>query len=375
MSSIFRISIFCLSLSSSAISASLQTSEAGNVYVGGDEVHVTTPVVADLLAAGGHISVEREVGADAAVAGGSITIRAPVGQDLRVAGGNVDIEGNTGGELVAAGGKITVRNAATIAGSAWVAGSNVTIAGKVGKGARIYANHVTISGEINGDTHLSGRQITLIPGTKINGNLFYASQNALPQDPSIQVQGTITREPTPLAWNKRHDERGLLSWFHPVFILSMLMAGSLLYALFPNAANRAQQAIRDYPGRSLLLGLALLFTIPPAAILCIVTVIGIPIGFSLLLLYPLSLMLSYLVTAFFIGGKIAAVAKQPEPVTWKQRTLFLGLALIGLSLAATIPILGGLMVIVALIAGLGGWAVGCTQLIKVYESTAPRPAL
>ncbi|HJV50793.1 MAG TPA: polymer-forming cytoskeletal protein [Noviherbaspirillum sp.] len=348
----------CLSISPAySASSQLQTSEAGNTYISGSDLVIATPVAADLFAAGGRVSVEREVGADAAVAGGSVTIRAPVRQDLRAAGGHVDIEGNTDGELVAAGGNVRVGEAAVVAGSAWLAGGDVTVAGKIGKGARIYAGNIAISGEIDGDAHLYGQQIKLLPGAIIRGGLFYTSPNELIRDPSAQVLGTLTHEPTPPEWSKEHGPRRAMSWFHPFFVLSMLAAGMLLYVLFPAAALGPQRAIRQYPLRSLLLGLALVFTIPPVAILFMVTVIGLPIGFALLLLYPLSLMLGYLATAFLIGRQVATAAKQPEPASLKRYALFLLLALIVLSIAAAIPFLGGIVMIAAVVLGLGGWAV------------------
>lgn len=350
--------LVCLSMSPAySATSQLQTSEAGNTYISGSDLVIATPVAADLFAAGGRVSVEREVGADAAVAGGSVTIRAPVRQDLRAAGGHVDIEGNTDGELVAAGGNVRVGEAATVAGSAWLAGGDVTVAGKIGKGVRIYAGNIAISGEIDGDAHLYGQQIKLLPGAVIRGGLFYASPNELIRDPSAQVLGTLTREPTPPEWSREHGARRAMSWFHPFFVLSMLAAGMLLYGIFPAAALGPQRAIRQYPLRSLLLGLALVFTIPPVAILFMVTVIGLPIGFALLLLYPLSLMLGYLATAFLIGRQVATAAKQPEPASLKRYALFLLLALIVLSIAAAIPFLGGIVIIAAVVLGLGGWAV------------------
>jgi hypothetical protein len=149
-----------ITLSAFAAPVNVESSPSGNMYISGGEVKVATAVPGDLLAAGGRVSVEREVGADAAVAGGSVDVRAPIGQDLRVAAGTANIDANVGGELVAAGGTVRVADTSAIAGSAWLAGSDVTLAGKVGKGAKIVGNKIAVSGEIDGDTSLrSGHQI------------------------------------------------------------------------------------------------------------------------------------------------------------------------------------------------------------------------
>jgi cytoskeletal protein CcmA (bactofilin family) len=340
-----------------AASVNMDTSEAGNTYISGSDVKVATPVMADLLAAGGRVSIEHEVGADAAVAGGSVDVRAPVKQDLRVAAGTINIDANIGGELVAAGGTVRLENKATVAGAAWLAGSEVVVAGKIGKGAKIYANKIILSGEIDGNTRLYAQEINFMHGAKINGNLTYASPNPLEQGIAAQVLGTIKRDALPDGWTAKHRSMRALSWFHPIFILGMLAAGALLYQLFPAAVVGMQGAIKQYPLRSLLTGLALLFAVPPVAILFMATVIGIPIGIMLFALYPLMLLLGYLGAAFFIGRKAADAMKQPQQLRLTQQALFLLLALIFMSVLTWIPFLGGMILIAALVIGIGGWAV------------------
>lgn len=353
--------LLCLSvLGMAPVSAApaLETGAGGNIYLAGGDLKVVNPVAADLVAAGGRVSVERAVGADAAVAGGAVDIRAPVMQDLRVAAGSANVEGNVGGELVAAGGSVRVDGAARIAGPALLAGGEVTVAGNLDQGAKIYAGRITVSGRIAGDTRLYGRDILLTPDARIEGNLSYASPTELPQAQHAQVSGTVTRLETPEGWHEEEDGgEPAWSWFHPFIFVSMLAAGMLLYLLFPNTVTGAQRAIAQYPLRSLLAGLALAFTVPPVAILFMATVIGLPIGFALLLLYPLALLAGYLATAFFVGHRIAAAVKSGEPLSFRKQMLYLALALLLLGVVFAIPFLGGFLLILSVVAGLGGWAV------------------
>ncbi|MES2537087.1 MAG: hypothetical protein V4632_14580 [Pseudomonadota bacterium] len=354
------IAILLFSLSppfTGAASVSTDTSEAGNTYISGPDLKIATPVIADLLAAGGRVSVERAVGADAALAGGTVDVRAPIGQDLRAAGGTVNVGASIGGQLVAAGGTVRVEDAAAIAGSAWLAGSDVTLAGTVGKGAKIAAGKFTLSSQINGNTRLYAQDIYFLPGARINGDLFYASPTPLTPEQAAMVQGAITREDIPARRDPGHGATRMRAWFLPFFVLSMLAAGALLYLLFPNAVTGTQRAIRQYPLRSLLAGLALLFTVPPVAILLMVTVIGLPIGFTLLALYPIMLLLGYLGAAFFVGRQVANVMKQPPQLSGGRQLMFLALALVILGVVAWVPFLGGLILMVVLVMGIGGWAV------------------
>lgn len=315
------------------------------------------PVPGDLVAVGGRISVARNVGADAAIAGGVVDIHAPIAQDLRAAAGTISVENDIGADLVAAGGTVRVAPAATVSGAAWIAGGEINVDGRIMRGAKLYGNRIALAGEITGDTRLYGEQIVFAKTARIDGNLSYASATELPADLRSQVSGTITRLETPGEWGAADRSGPALSWFHPLFLLSMLICGMLLYALFPNAVRGTQHAIRQYPLRSLLIGVALLFSVPPVAILFMATVIGLPIGFALLLLYPIALLLGYLASAFFLGQRLAATTKQAEPLSLKKQLLYLALALLILSVALAVPFLGGFVLILAVVTGLGGWAV------------------
>ncbi len=358
MRKLFMLGIFLYSVTMIGMGSetAMQTSASGNTYLAGGDLRIVTPVAADLIAAGGRISVESDVGADAAIAGGAVDIRAPILEDLRVAAGTVNIQRSIGADLTAAGGTVRIDNPVQVAGSAWLAGSDVIVAGKIGKGAKIYGNKITVSGQIAGDTQLVGQQIILTPSARINGNLSYASATPLSESQRMQVSGSITRLETPDGWRAGNAGGHALAWFHPLFFVSMLICGMLLYLLFPNAVIGTERAIGQHPVRSLLLGLALLFTVPPVAILFMITVVGLPIGFVLLLLYPLTLLLGYLATAFFLGQQIAVAMKQSETLTWKKQALFLALSLLVLSVALAVPFLGGLILIIAVVVGIGGWA-------------------
>lgn len=357
-------------IAASQVTASAETSDAGNTYLAGSDLKIVRPVAGDLIAAGGRISVEENIGADAALAGGTVDIRAPVMQDLRVAGGTVNINKAIGGDLVAAGGTVRVEPTATISGSAWLSGGEVNVDGRIGRGAKIYGNKITLAGEIDGDTHLYGKQIVLTPTAHINGNLFYASPVEFPQNQRSQVSGMIKRVETPEGWKAPGAGRGAFSWLHPIFLVSMLICGMLLYLLFPNAVAGAEQTMEQHPVWSLLTGLVVLFIVPPLAILFMVTVIGLPVGFTLLLLYPLTLLLGYLATAFLLGKKLAVAMKHTGPLSLTKQALFLALALLILSLALAIPFLGGFILILVIMTGVGGWAVW-TQLKLQSAKHAP----
>jgi cytoskeletal protein CcmA (bactofilin family) len=329
--------------------------EAGNGYYASAEVVVNDSVVGDLLAAGGSVTVLRTVGADAAIAGGKVLIHTDVGQDLRVAGGNVEVRGNIGADLAAAGSRIAIDETTTVGGSSFVAGGDVNLNGRLTHGAKLYANRVVIGGQINGDTRIYARQISFRPTARIDGNLYYASEQPIQEEDLSKVSGRVLRERTPDAWDQRNGAPAV-SWFHPFFLLTMLACGIVLHLIFPNAMTGARDNIASAPLRSVTVGLALLFTLPPVGVLLIMTLVGIPLGLGLFALYPFLLLLGYLATAFVIGQKIAIAVRHDTTPTRRRQALYLAVALFLLGIVGALPILGWLVMFLAVVAGIGGWA-------------------
>ncbi|MGB9149494.1 MAG: hypothetical protein WCB36_04535 [Burkholderiales bacterium] len=348
-------------------------SESGNAYLSGSSVRLSAPVDGDLFAAGGNVSVDQPVKRDAVLAGGQVNLTSAVGDDVRAAGGQVSLNGKVGGEALLAGGRVNVENNADILGALWVAGRNVNIGGKVGKGVKAFGQHITLSGEVNGDTRLSAQTIEILPSAKINGALTYTSRDEVKMNPG-QVSGVVTRSAASKNGRGWEDDDHMKNqnWgymhrtsFRPFLLLGLIAAAAVLVLLFPNASRGAQQEVGASPWKSLGLGAAMLFTLPPLAILLMITIIGIPLAFALMALYAVLLLVGYLTTALYIGERAAtALKKDTTNATW-TRIGFAALALLALGLIRLIPFAGGLAVFVALLIGMGAWSLHLFHRYKI----------
>ncbi|MDB5854174.1 MAG: hypothetical protein JWR22_2215 [Herminiimonas sp.] len=348
--------------------AALVPDDSPNVYISGNEVAIVAPVRADLFAAGRRVSVNQAVGVDAAIAGDEVVIDADIGQDLRVAGKSVDITGKVGGEVLVAGRTVRIARTADIAGPLLVAADELVLAGTLHKSVKAYARKILVSGDIAGNVRLYAKEIVLMPGATVRGDLFYSSPQALPAEQLARVTGQVRRDETPPAAKADRSGSSGPGWFHPVLFFSMLVSGALLAMVFPGAVQGTREAMLQRPLRSLLVGLVLLCAVPPMAIIFIITVVGAPIGLGLLALYPVILMLGYLALAFAVGWRVAAAMKQPDNGGWWRQLGYLALALILLRLVALIPVLGTFLLFMAWAAGVGSWAL---WLLDRYRATPP----
>lgn len=339
----------CMPIAATADGIAASRSGSGNTYLTGGEVRINQPVRADLYAAGGTVVIAESVAEDATLAGGRIGVMAAVGQDLRVTGGKISIDARVGGDLLAAGGNISVSPASQVGGDVILAGGEVGFAGQAMRDIKLTGGKLVLAGEVKGNARLYGQDIRLAPGARILGDLTYASRNPLSDQELALVAGNVTREEDAPG----HSNVAVSGWMHPLFFISMLACGSILFLVFPNAVKGAEQIIRHTPLKSLALGLVMLFALPPMAILFMITVIGIPIGFGLMLAYPVLLLLGYLCAAVFVGHAIAHALKQSGKTGTTWQVVFLASALLLFSLAASIPVLGGMLVFLVALMGTG----------------------
>lgn len=350
-----------------ATGACADDESSANVYVAGADVHIEAPVDGDLYAAAGRVSVDQPVSGDAVLAAGSVEVKNRIGDDLRAAGGIVSVAGRVAGEALIGGGSIAFGPNTEIGGRAWLAGSDIAVAGRLHDGLKAYGKNILIIGEIDGPVELTGKRIEVLGSARISGNLTYTSDREIRIDPGAQVTGTITRAPGAFEIPRPGFGMPSLPALQPLLIFGLLAAGILQLALFPRFTVTSLQTVGLSPLKSLGLGTAIFFSLPPVILLLVITIIGIPIAVALAALYAVALLVGYLVTAFFIGDRFArAVRGQREP-SFGWRIGSLAAALLLLWLLRIIPYIGGFATFVALLAGLGAMVL---QAFSNYSNRA-----
>ncbi len=338
--------------------ASLPAANAGdgepsNVYMAGADVKIETPIDGDLYAAAGRVIVQQRVSGDAVIVAGSIDLTGTIGDDLRAAGGVVSVAGRIAGEALIGGGSIAFGRNTEIFGHASLAGGDIAVAGRLYGGLKAYAKNIVILGEIHGPVQLSGEQIEILGSARILGDVSYTGRHKIRIDPGAQITGSVTH--TPGAFEFPHPKVHIpgLPALRPLLLLGLLAAGALLLALFPRFTAHALQTLNVSPLKSVGLGTAIFFSVPPVILLLTLTIIGIPIALMLAAFYGAALLIGYLVTAFFVGDRLLHTARPNFTPNFGWRIGTLATALLVLWLAYTLPFVGVFIILCALFAGLG----------------------
>jgi hypothetical protein len=322
-----------------------------NAYMAGAEVRIDRPVDGDLVVAAGRVHIDQPVAGDAVLGAGSIDIQAAVGEDLRAAGGIITLAASVRREVLLVAGRIILTPAADVHGETWLAAASVTLGGRLVSAAKVYARDITVTGESYGPLELSADRIEIGDGARVLGDITYTSASEIRIHPLARVEGTVTRTPPKLDVNEPATLPGLKP-LRPLVVVALFAFGMLLIAVSPRFVSRAVRTLEAAPAKSLGLGTALFFSVPPVAVLLAITIIGIPIALALLAAHAVALACGYIVAALLVVARLARQLGSGTPTGWRQHA-FMAAALVLLALVTSIPYVGALILVLVSAAGLG----------------------
>jgi cytoskeletal protein CcmA (bactofilin family) len=320
-------------------------------FVAGGSIRVGQPVAGDLIAAGGKVDVDAAVNGDAVVAGGDVRVSGAVGNSLYCGGGQVTLDGTVGRNARVGGGRVEIGPRAIVAGNVSIGGGEVRIDGAVKGYVQAAGGHVLINGPVGGDVVATSGAVELGPNARIAGKLRYASHGELKRDPAAQVTGSVERVPIevrPMGAHRTTARPG--GWLWAVGLV--LMAGVLVAAL-PAFTTRVAATLHRRIGMSLLIGFVALVCIPVAAILLLLTLIGVPLALLTLVLYFALLLVGYAMTGIGIGDWLLGRYRVADASRVGWRIGAAALAMLAIALLARVPWIGALVSFLVLIAGLG----------------------
>jgi len=320
-----------------------------NLYVGGGTVNIAGTVEGDLYVGGGTVTIMGTVTKDVVVSGGTVIITGKIGEDLRVGGGNITIGGSVGGELLAGGGTVNILPGVAITKSAYIGGGNINLGGSVG-----------------GNLVIGSENIVLGEGAKIAGNFDYYAQKEM-NFGAAKISGKTT-------FHEQVVKRGATAakkfpWFAFITFWAVVgLAGAIILAclllyLWPKDSREMISKAFAQPGKELIRGFVLMFIIPIAAIICLITLVGLPIAVMVGSAYAVLTILAAAMSGL-LGAALMAkfiFKKKETEINW----WLIALALLILALIKLIPIVGWILAMLVYWVALG------VMGNKLYEKLSP----
>lgn len=340
----------------------------GDLYAFGERVDIDGRLDGDLLALAQQVNVDGQIEGDFFVAADSINIRGDIGDSTRISGNRVYVDGTIDGDLLVAGNDVRLGENSKIGNSLRAAGRIVEIAGTVDGDVTAYGAEVIISGTVQGGVTIGAAEtIDLTPTASIGGDLDYTARTPLSPEALARVSGTVHF--TEANSGDEDDEARIATWSVVFWIWltgAALLSGLLLVALFRRLVPSLVSAVKGQAVIGTLLGFGAVLAVPAAAIVAMVTLVGLPVGVTALLLFAVALYIAKLLVAAWAGGQVLALAGRPNASPYA--TMAVGVVL--LYALFTIPYLGGLVYLIATWLGLGAMILAGRQYLQTRAASS-----
>lgn len=326
-----------------------RSSRPDNYYAAGNRIEITTPMARDVVVAGREIEITQSVAGDVLAAGWRVLLSGRADDDVRIAAGEVVVNGPVAGDVTLAGGDVTLGSNARVGGRSWITGRSVRINGILDRELEVAGATVQVAGEIHKPVRIVAEKLEILSSARILAPLSYRG----PTEAQI-AEGAVVSGPVMFNRIPVHEARRARAWPAAstlLFSTHLFLAGILVLVFLPRAQQSIVETLRAQPGMSLLAGFALLVTTPIAALVLVISILGLPIGLALAALYAIALFAGVLTTAFFVGDVEGTLFKFGPVSTRGQHALLLLAGVLTLALLRSV--LGGLVVFVSVLFGLG----------------------
>ena len=245
-------------------------------------------------------------------------------------------------------GRLIVPEGETV-GAAVIFDGPATVDGTVNQGLVVFNGDVEISGVVHKDVVVFNGDVVLRSGAQVGGNLVTQ------QTPQIEQGAVVEGDQQQIAGRLDIGEVGFVSrlvWWIG-YSVSTLVLGLLLLLFAPALDAAVSRAARDRRWASIGIGALFFFLLPVAAVLLLVTVIGIPLGLFVLLALALVYTIGYVAGAHGVGRFVM------KPPSSRYAAFLIGWLIV--RVLALVPVLGGLTWLLVSIFGLGALAVAARR--------------
>jgi cytoskeletal protein CcmA (bactofilin family) len=291
-----------------------------DLIVFGNNVRIDGTVDGDLIVFGSNISMNGHVTGDVISAGSALQINGTVDGSVRFAGSMLTIHGKIGKSLMAGCGSVLADSSSEIGWGATIASTEVTLDGKIGRDVLGAVGRMNLGGIVGGSvTVQASRAFEISSSAQVQGKIKYEG----PMQPDVASGAKLANAPEVTIKRREMDTYSGYSWWHRALAWGASFVFGLVFMLLvPGFFNETVNSANRY-GASIGIGLLLIVGILFAAILACVTVVGLSVGISTLVLYAISIYGAKVFVATWLGrillgkGGYAGFYASTGKATWK----------------------------------------------------------
>lgn len=234
----------------------------------------------------------------------------------------------------------------------FIASGDVVLNGEFQRNVNIYASSVILNNvNIKGNITINASEVKINDGAIVAGTLSYN------KDADFKSSSNGINEIKKTAASLNDDENTFTDVVYSKIwsILCLMLVFGLICLLFPKVFSNINTRYENMKGMDVVTligkGALALLLVPIIAFLLLLTIIGIPICVILIFIYCLALYLSTVFVAYLIGYKVWNKTHKEKKDT--NMMLYGAIGLVIILVLELIPMVGSIVSILVLFAGLG----------------------
>jgi hypothetical protein len=282
----------------------------------------------------------------------SVTLDGTVDGTVIAGAETLDVSASRIGRNLFAGGEtVTVQSGAGIEQNVLVGGEKVSLGGRIGRDALAGAEDLEVSSTIGSSLTTYSKRMTLLAPARVTGDVHahgLEQKDHVVVSPGAVIGGELVTE---LEKMPQHQNRYLTGRFYGwqlLWFVAAFIVGLALLLMVPGLRRVTFEDVGDAM-RSAAFGMVALVATPIIALLACVTVIGIPLGVIALLAWGIGLYLAKVMVAQLVGIYVVeTIAERRE-----HFAVALAAGLFVVTLATSLPFVGGVVSFVVTVVGLG----------------------
>lgn len=330
-----------------------------DLFVFADATRVDGDVQGDLIAFSDKVTVSGHVTGDVIAFAGELRVDGKVDGNIRVGSHHIWLSGLVGKNISAWCGSIVIDPKAVVGGSMTFGAGDAELEGRIGRDLMAFAGNAELNGPVGGDVKARVGEMVIGPHASLAGKTVVTGH----KQPRVDASAKLA---TPLEFHleERHARRYTLRFFwHRILLWGVgFVYGLIMLLLMPGFFIDTTDACRKYAAAAGF-GLLFLFATPIAAIIACVTIVGLAVGITTLLLYVMAVYSSTVFVAAWVGDLLLGPKAGVRPAIGR-----LALGLFILHILRVLPYVGGWILLVAVILGMGA------LVMAIYKRLRPQVA-
>ncbi len=333
-----------------------------DLYVTCGRGRVEGTVDGDLIVFGEGLDMNGHVTGDLIVFVKTLRITGQVDGNLRQFSNTTTISGTVGKNISSFSEVLNLDPASKVGGGVTLFTANAGFDGKIGRDILGFLHVASVNGPVGGNVWLQGDQMNIGSGAQVKGKTYFKGR----KQPTISAQAKLS---SPLEFEllreKPEYRTGNYYLWKVIWTAATALFGLVLFLLMPQFAQDTVSSAERF-GASLGLGVLVLVGVFFGAIIACITVVGIPLGITTVVVWLAALYSAQIAVGGVLGRWMLGTTRE----TWGLiGRMALGLVLV--RVAYLIPHLGGWIKLGVILWGMGAISLAVYRRFQTMVPAAP----